>query len=356
MKAGGTFLIFIVAISLLINLIRYKAFKKEFSGRMQINDKNEALQATEEELRQNIEELESAQSNLKNQKDDLEKALKKLKFTQNQLIQSEKLASLGKMTEGIAHEINNPLNFVSGGIQGIMGVLPNVGEAINAYSKLTISEVKKYDRNKEAIGAIEKVDLQETKESVNDISLFLEDMQVGVSRISRIVNGLRLFANSENESLVKSDIHYCIDSALLAVTSKLSKISISKNYDTSIKKIECYPYQLTRAILSLFSNAIQAVDGKENAQIKITTTKNKSSIQIDIADNGTGIPKEVLDKIFEPFFTTKDVGVGTGLGLSIAHGIVEKHGGKILVHSDLGKGSLFFIVLPISGKGTIDLD
>ncbi len=356
LKGGGVFILFIVIISVLINLIRYRAFKREFAAKLKINNQNEALQASEEELRQNLEELESAQNNLENQKNDLEKTLKKLKFTQNQLIQSEKLASLGKMTEGIAHEINNPLNFVSGGIQGIMSVLPNIGEAIDAYSKLKISEIKESDYSAEAVNAIEKIDLQETKESINDISLFLEDMQVGVDRISGIVNGLRLFANSENESLVKSDIHYCIDSALLAVTNKLSKISLSKNYDTSIKKIDCHPYQLTRAILSILSNAIHAVNEKENAEIKITTTKNKSSIQIDVSDNGEGIPKENIDKIFEPFFTTKAVGVGTGLGLSIAHGIVEKHGGKIMVHSELGKGSLFLIVLPTSEKDIIELE
>lgn len=275
----------------------------------------------------------------------LENTLKDLRDAQAQLIQSEKMASLGQLTAGIAHEINNPINFVYAGIDGLNTSLDALMEILDKYEE--IEDFSGLDNILEILNEInrlkEKLYFDETKESVHDLINAIRD---GAQRTAEIVEGLRNFSRINETDLKKVNVHKGIESSLVLLNSKINqnKISVTKKYDPEISDINCYPGQLNQVFMNLISNAIEATEG--SGEIKITSRNTEEYVVITIKDTGVGMSKEVMDKIFDPFFTTKDLGKGTGLGLSISFGIIEKHKGRLEVKSKPGLGSTFAIYLP----------
>jgi len=270
------------------------------------------------------------------QKITIESTLDDLKQTQTQLVQSEKMASLGQFTAGVAHEINNPINFVKGGSVALTSDFQDLIKLIDMYSG---------KHSDEDINALKReIDLDYL---LKNIPLTLDDIKTGADRTAKIVEGLRSFSRLDEARKQEVDIHECIDSTLLLISQEDTEhIELVKNYQTDIKPLTCYPGQLNQAFLNIINNARDVM--KDGGKLMITTAENNGQVIISFKDTGPGIPNDIKDKIFDPFFTTKDVGQGTGLGLSITHGIIENHEGKIEVNSKEGQGSEFVITLPRS--------
>jgi signal transduction histidine kinase/ketosteroid isomerase-like protein len=280
---------------------------------------------------------------LKEEKKRAEEALTNLQAAQKQLVQSEKMASLGELTAGIAHEIQNPLNFVN-----------NFSEV----SKELLDEMRE---------AIEKGDTVDAKEIMNDVIQNLEKINHHGKRADAIVKGMLQHSRSSNAVKEPSDINALCDEYLrlsyhgLRAKDKSFNASLKTDFDVTLEKINIIPQDIGRVVLNLINNAFYAVAEKKKQQaegyeptVTVTTSKNPPSgvrgaeVVISVTDNGSGIPPKVLDKIFQPFFTTKPTGLGTGLGLSLSYDIVTKgHGGELKVESVVGEGTEFIILLPI---------
>jgi len=279
-----------------------------------------------------------AEEELQKAKETAESTLFKLKETQSQLIHSEKMASLGQLTAGVAHEINNPINFVKGGSAALTNDFQDLIKLLELYSS-------KYS-DKDIDKLKQEIDLNYLLENV---PLTIDDIKTGADRTADIVNGLRSFARLDEGEKQTVDIHECIDSTLLLISQEdTGHIELVKNYQEGIEPLACYPGQLNQAFLNIINNARDTM--KDGGKLMITTSENNGQVSISFKDTGPGIPEDIKDKIFDPFFTTKDVGEGTGLGLSITHGIIENHGGSIEVESEVGKGSEFIITIPIRGN------
>ena len=274
------------------------------------------------------------------QKDQLEQTLDKLKSTQSQLIQSEKMASLGELTAGIAHEIQNPLNFVN-----------NFSEV----NKELLVEMKE---------EIEKGNLDDAKEIANDVIANEEKINHHGKRADAIVKGMLQHSRSTNNATKEpTDINALADEYLrlayhgLRAKDKSFNATMKTDFDESIGNINITPQDIGRVILNLITNAFYAVDEKKTLQqaqgdsykptVSVSSKRLGDKVEIKVSDNGNGIPQKVLDKIFQPFFTTKPTGQGTGLGLSLAYDIVKAHGGEIKVETSEGEGTTFTIQLPI---------
>jgi signal transduction histidine kinase len=298
------------------------------------------IEEINEELRQQSEELQTTNEVLEAQKKELQKTLERLKLAQSQLVQSEKMASLGQLVAGIAHEINNPVTFISAGVESLNTNLEEVRQVLDIYHRITPRNVA--EKIKEIEDLKGKIDYNEV---LREIGSLIDSIKHGTERTTEIVKGLRTFSRLDEDVLKVVNIHEGLDSTLILLRNKYKqRIEIEKNYG-DIPEIECYPGQLNQVFMNILSNAIDAIDDK--GTITINTLISNGKIQISIKDTGKGIPENIKSKIFEPFFTTKEVGHGTGLGLSISHGIIEKHKGTIKIKSENGKGSEFIISLPI---------
>jgi len=286
------------------------------------------------------EELKAANDELNIRKTILEKTLEELNQTQTKLIQSEKMASLGVLVAGVAHEINNPVNFINSSLTGLKNNL----DFLSSYTKL-------YDKISENTDeVIEKIKEKEKEASLDEIlDMFkrsIEIIEVGIERTTKIVKGLKAFARSDEKKLEPYNIHENIDNTLLILYNQFkNRIEIVKEFE-QIPEIECFPSQINQVIMNILNNAIQAIENKGKITISTRNAENEF-VSIEVKDTGKGITKDKLKNIFDPFFTTKDVGKGTGLGLSISYGIVKDHKGEIIVRSELGKGSDFKILLPV---------
>lgn len=310
---------------------------------IQLKKSSEAMLAMNNKLKKahvNLKVLLKKEQAIKEQ---LEKTNLDLKNTQVHLVQAEKMSSLGLLTAGIAHEINNPINFVSSGVQSLTKNFGEIESFIENYQKVlgldSFEEIKKY-------AAVLEEDEDVLSELSDSSKELLDDVRYGIVRITEIVNGLRSFSRHDEAEVKETDINESFDSALLILKNKYkNKTEIVKEMDETLKPIQCFPGQLNQVFVNLINNAIDAID--ETGEIKIKTINlDENSIEIRISDNGTGMPDDVKDKIFDPFFTTKEIGKGTGLGLSISHGIIEKHRGTIRVESKMGVGTTFIINLP----------
>ncbi|MGC1247185.1 MAG: ATP-binding protein, partial [Spirulinaceae cyanobacterium] len=290
---------------------------------------------------------QSLEERVQERTQELTKALGELRETQSQLIQTEKMSSLGQMVGGIAHEINNPVNFIYGNIQYTEEYTESLLKLVQLYHQ-------KYPKPDSEIGDyVEEIDLDFLAE---DLPKLIASMTMGAERIRKIVLSLKNFSRLDEAEMKKVDIHEGIDNTLLILNSRLKKnIQVVQDYG-DFPLIECYPAQLNQVFMNIIANAIDALEEhNENANgCKINPVITICSCQIDvnlikirIGDNGPGIANHIKDKLFDPFFTTKHVGKGTGLGLSICYQIVEKHKGKIEVDSQMGKGTEFTITLPI---------
>ena len=262
-----------------------------------------------------------------------------LEKSQSQLVQSEKMASLGQLTAGIAHEINNPVSFTRNSSFALGQDVKDIKQLIEKYREL----IGKNKQDEKEIEAVEKnLDYEFL---LKEIDQSIKYIQEGTKRTSDIVKGLREFSHMDQEKMELADIHDGIDNTLGLLKSRINpKIKITKNYDRSIGMINCHLGQLNQVFLNIFVNALDAI-GSEG-EIMISTRYIDNMVRITIKDDGTGIPKDIINKIFDPFFTTKKIGEGTGLGLSISHGIIKNHGGTIKVNSSIEKGAVFEISLP----------
>lgn len=280
--------------------------------------------------------------------EELSVTLSNLRETQTQLVDAEKMASLGQLTAGIAHEINNPINFVSSNIMPLSRDLEEIYQIVNAYKEVYGEE--REEKLEKAHGLREELDYEFIKGEINDLVKGISD---GAERTSEIVMGLRSFSRLDEDTIKLADVSEGIASTLVLLRTKLSgNIQIEENYEPDVQDIECYPGKLNQVFMNILNNAIYAVDHKtypegETAVISIRTRGLGDMIEIHFKDNGIGMDEETQKKVFDPFFTTKDVGEGTGLGMSIVYKIIDKHGGKVNVRSELGVGTDFVITLPM---------
>jgi signal transduction histidine kinase len=272
----------------------------------------------------------------------LNQALNEIQETQSQLIQTEKMSSLGQMVAGIAHEINNPVSFIHGNIQYLNNYVQDLVKLVllyqQEYPKSTV-EIQNF---------IKKIELEFLLEDLDKIVL---SMANGTERITNIVSSLRNFARLDESDMKNVDLHEGIESTLIILNSKfINEIEIIKQY-SDLPKVTCFPGILNQVFLNIINNAADALLSQKSLvgkQIVIQTEKlTENQISIKIRDNGPGIQSEIQGQIFDPFFTTKPVGKGTGLGLSISYQIIQKHHGKIMLASEVGKGTEFTIILPI---------
>jgi signal transduction histidine kinase len=317
----------------------------------------EALEAAQENERiikeQNVileQKVQERTTELVATNDELSDTLQDLKETQSQLVASEKMASLGQLTAGIAHEINNPINFVTSNVSPLTRDVNQLLEALENIESIGLSEKSKEEKLQEIEDYKEDLDFDYLKIEIDHL---LKGIHEGASRTAEIVKGLKVFSRLDEDDLKKADINECLDSTLVIMNSLLnsSKIKLLKEYG-DIPVAECYPGKLNQVFLNIISNATHAitqVHGESGeGELKITTQSKGKDIYISIKDNGSGMDEVTMSKIFDPFFTTKDVGEGTGLGMSIAYNTIKNHNGEILINSKLGGGTEMIIHIPVT--------
>ncbi|HET7819478.1 MAG TPA: ATP-binding protein, partial [Bacteroidia bacterium] len=329
-------LLFSFALADRINILKKE---KEDSQRAAL----EALKENEKIVREQNIVLETK---VKERTVELETSNKNLKDAQSQLVNAEKMASLGQLTAGIAHEINNPINFVVSNVKPLKRDVEDILLLLTKYGE--IQDDKNLSEKLKNIKELkEQLDADYLIEEINQL---LKGIDEGASRTSEIVRGLKNFSRLDEDDLKLADIHEGIDSTLAVLNNNIVKagVTIVKEYN-KFPPIECYPGKLNQVFMNILNNAIQVlVSSKaDHGEIRIKTALIEKTVRISIKDNGPGMTEEVKHKIFEPFFTTKNVGEGTGLGLSIAYGIIEKHKGEIHVESAPGNGAEFIITLPV---------
>lgn len=294
----------------------------------------------EQKVQERTEELEIKNS-------ELGVALTDLKEAQSQLVVVEKMASLGQLTAGIAHEINNPINFVSANVKPLQMDITDILDVLTKYESITPE-----DNLKEKLASIDsfkkEIDLDYVKTEINTLLAGIED---GAKRTAEIVKGLKNFSHLDESDIKEADINQGIESTLVLLRSTTpGNIEIVKDLG-NIPMIECYPGKLNQVFMNILNNAIQAMDKcytREKHKLTITTFFKDEHVYVSIEDTGMGMTPEVKAKIFEPFFTTKDVGEGTGLGMSIVFGIIESHNAKIDIDTEPGRGTKMTIILPMS--------
>ena len=288
---------------------------------------------------------------LKVSNDGLNKAMTELKEAETQLVESEKMASLGQLTAGIAHEINNPINFVTSNVKPLNRDVRILLDAVMEMEKIVSEDVTLVEKKKKIQSYKDEIDFDYLKEEIDQL---LSGIGEGASRTAEIVKGLRIFSRLDEDDLKKADVNEGLESTLVITNNLLSNIiRVEKKY-ANLPLIECYPGKLNQVFLNMISNAIYAIKKKfgesDGGLLTIITEYDENNCYIKIGDNGTGMDENTKKRLFEPFFTTKDVGEGTGLGLSISYNTMIKHNGQIQVNSELGKGTEFILILPLIQK------
>ncbi len=294
-----------------------------------------------QELNRNLETMVRDRTvELENSHEALKRAYLDLQSTQEQLVQTEKMASLGQLVSGIAHEIKNPLNFIYGNTHFLSDYAQKLQDLVECFDKLP------------SISPEDRLEVRRLKESVHysfikeDLKILIDNFAEGARRINTIVSDLRAFSRMDTDTISEVDLHASLEMSLNLLRNQYkNRIEIHKEYG-NIPKIQGFAGKLSQVFMNLLSNAFHAI--QRNGDVWIRTRSINGDIEIEIEDNGAGIANESLKRIFEPFFTTKPIGQGTGLGLSISYGIIEQHQGKIHVTSVPQKGSCFTVRLPIS--------
>ncbi len=270
----------------------------------------------------------------------------KLQEAHDQLLQSEKMASIGQLAAGIAHEINNPVGFVNSNMGSLQNYVETLFGVIGGYEQV-IGALPATPQSTARVAKIrEQADLAFLKDDVTDL---VRESMDGLKRVKEIVQSLKDFSHVGETEWQIADLHHGIDSTLNIVSNEIKyKATVEKDYGP-LPPVKCLASQLNQVFMNLLVNAGHAI--RERGVITIRTGVADDWVWIEIGDNGSGIAPQHLNRIFEPFFTTKPVGSGTGLGLSLSYGIINKHGGKIEVASEVGSGTRFTIRLPINPPG-----
>ena len=279
---------------------------------------------------------------LEQKNNELENANTELKAKQSQILQQEKMASIGNLAAGVAHEINNPMGFISSNLNTLDKYHDRLISFVNAQSSSSEGGGASADEVRQLRSSL-KIDY-----ILGDLKDVVKESLEGADRVRRIVQDLKSFSRVDEAEVKFADINQCLESTINIVWNEIKyKASVTKEYG-DMPAVRCYPQQLNQVFMNLLVNAAQAIE--ERGEIKVRSFTEGGSACVSVSDTGCGIPEGHLKRIFEPFFTTKEVGKGTGLGLSIAYDIVKKHNGELRVESEVGKGTTFTLIIPITGK------
>ena len=279
----------------------------------------------------------------------LEEKAKDIKKSQAMLMQSEKLASIGQLAAGVAHEINNPMGFISSNLNTLNEYLDDIKSLISRYKDSSLCGDEERVKLLSEIESFEEdIDIEYI---LDDLDKIIEESKEGADRVKKIVSDLKDFSRVDHGDKEFFNINQGLESTLNVVWNELKyKSEVIRDYG-DIPEIECYPQELNQVFMNILVNAGQAIAKKGEIRISTRLANGNSAgndrLEVRISDTGIGIPEENLSKIFDPFFTTKPVGKGTGLGMNISYSIIEKHKGEIRVESEVGKGTTFFIGLPV---------
>jgi signal transduction histidine kinase len=294
------------------------------------------------EVQEQAREIQLANTELSEKNLELSIALHQLQTTQAQLVHTEKMAGLGQVTAGVAHEINNPVSFIAAALPMLKEDLESVFDVLRAAITLSPQSTGEEFSRWEALKRERDLDAL-----LPEIYEFLDSMKIGAERIAEIVRSLRTFSRLDEDVLKLANLHDGLDSTLVILRNQYrERIRIEKHYQADLPAVQCYPGQINQVFINVLANAVQAIKGQ--GVITITTHVVDALVEIRISDTGAGMSAEVQARAFEPFYTTKDVGKGTGLGLSISFGIVEQHHGTIRLDSVLGEGTTVEIRLPLN--------
>jgi two-component system NtrC family sensor kinase len=274
--------------------------------------------------------------------------IKQLHDAQAQLLQSEKMASIGQLAAGVAHEINNPVGFVNSNLGTLRNYVSTLLKVIESYDRIIEKLPVDADLAASVAQLREQADFDFLAEDV--IELVKQSME-GLARVKNIVQSLKDFSHVDEAEWQFSDLHHGIESTLVIANNEFRDNAVVIREFGTLPRVKCLASQLNQVFMNLIVNAAHAI--KANGIITIKTGCRDDWVWIEIGDNGEGIPKENISRIFDPFFTTKPIGKGTGLGLSLSYNIIAKHGGRIDVESEIGKGTRFTIHLPVNGQGGI---
>ncbi|WP_114752421.1 7TM diverse intracellular signaling domain-containing protein [Pleomorphovibrio marinus] len=323
-----------------INILKKEKEKEQ-------HDKLEALKENERLIKEQNIYLEEM---VKSRTMELEHTLQNLKDTQTQLVNQEKMASLGQLTAGIAHEINNPINFVSSNISPLKRDIKDILELMDLYKEKGDEDFS--EQSKSEVNELEEE--LEIDYLITEIDQLLAGMEDGAKRTVEIVRGLKLFSRIDEQDVKEVDIHDGLDSTLILLNNSMAgRVKVIKEYG-QLPMVECLAGKINQVFMNIIGNAVHAmldhpIENRE-PELTISTKVKGDDIFIEIKDNGPGMPEHIREKIFEPFFTTKPVGKGTGLGLSIVYTIIENHQGTITVESETNVGTSFIIKLPTNQK------
>jgi len=318
--------------------IAIQALARDITERKRAED---ASKKNSEELIKKNQELGESRKNVQITLERLGVAYEELKTSQAKILQQEKMASIGQLAAGVAHEINNPMAFIASNLGTLDKYIRRLKDFMQAQAE-TIKSLKSAKAGEKLEKKRKELKLDYT---INDIDLLVKESINGSERVQKIVQELNHFSKIADEEYKDTNINVCIESSINIVWNELKdKAILHKDYG-NLPLTKCYPLKLDQVFINLLINAIQAIE--EKGKIEIKTWEKDRSIWIAISDTGCGIPRENQNKIFEPFFTTKEVGKGTGLGLSISYEIIQRHKGEISFESNEGKGTTFTIRMPI---------
>ncbi len=307
----------------------------------QVEERTKQLALANQGLTTRQEYLEEANHQLK-------KTMRELQETEGQLIQSEKMAALGQVVAGVAHEINNNINFISGALPSLSRGINDLKELTRTFGAACLEEPgeKQAEMRLKALALKKEIEQDDLFTSMDEL---MGNIREGVKRTISIVTDLHTFSRADEQGFKRVDLHSSLDSTLTFVNKKyLKDIFIHQEYGT-IPLVTCRPGRLNQVFLNIMNNGIQAM-ARQGGTLKITTFEHDDHVHIRFSDTGGGISKEILPKIFDPFFTSKGPGAGTGIGLAVSYKIIQEHRGRITVTSREGEGSIFEVILPVDGQ------